>query len=100
LSLASDAVDVPDTHDVLRDVEDERRILVESGSEAVILRDEARTVAQLPGVDARVRMTARGAGLSVRFTWRFSGRAGDATAPQLTLVRTALAPNEAELESV
>ncbi len=100
LSLASDAVDVPDTRDVLRDVEDERRILMESGSEVVILRNEARTVAQLPGVDSRIRMSARGAKPFVRFTWRFSGRAGDATAPQLTLVGTALAPDQAQLELV
>lgn len=100
LSFISDAVDQVDPHDPLRDIEDERKVLVESGSEVTILRNERRVVAQLPGVEARIRMKPRGEAPFVRFTWRFDGTARDATAPQMMLVGTAQDPKNAELEAV
>lgn len=100
LTFASDSVDKPDTRDMLRDVEEERKLLLEAGSEVEILQNGPRTVAQLQGVDARIRMLARDTAPFVRFTWRYAGNAKNATTPQITVVAVAPVAHQATLEAV
>jgi len=100
VSFASNTVDQPDDADAIHDIEEERKILMESDTAVVISRNERRTVAQLPGVEARIQLTPRGEKPLVRFTWRFAGVGGSPSAPQLVLIGTALLEHQAQLNAV
>jgi len=99
IALSTETTDRPDTRNALEDVEEERRLLAESGVELVMMRNAERTVARLPGVEARVRIQARGEPPVVRMSWRFAGVAGSAVAPQFTILASAGQPDQAALES-
>jgi hypothetical protein len=96
LSLATHTVDRPETS-TLHDLEIERRILMESGAIVTILRNEARVVAQLPGIDARIQVQPPGGPATVRFSWRFDGSSGNALAPQIIIIASAALRDAPEL---
>ena len=100
LSFASNTVDQPEEGDPLQDIEEEQRILAESGAVVTVTRNERRTVAQLAGVEARIQMKPRDGEPFVRFTWRFAGVGGNPSAPQLMLVGSAPVEHQAQLNTV
>jgi hypothetical protein len=101
LSFGSDSVYAPDPRDPIDFVEEERKLLMASGGlEVVILLNERRTVAQLQGVEQRIRLAAGTGKPLVRFTWRFPGTSRKASEPEIMLKGTASAEDQAELEAV
>lgn len=85
--------------DPLQDFEQDRQRLA-AGATLTLLRNQPRTAAGLPGREGWVQSVGKASGeVSLRLSWAFPGRPGQATAPAIMIVATARGSERAALEA-
>lgn len=98
LEFSTQTVSAPDTKS-FTDVVEERAFAALAAGHLTVLGKRARTVAGMAGREIRISIALPGQEPQMRFTWHFAGVGRDGTKPQIDIVGTSGAGDQAALEA-